>query len=1106
MAGDLSDRGRYFIDRYILHTTQKAETRARKGREAEAELAKVTRILDEYEGTNSPTGPVAAKVTAAQALIAANDPEQAMRVAKDALQDALALEQEALTRKEYRKKLVELLDALPPNPQYALQAELDLLNADRTDLANLLRPDFPSAADLDRARVLLLNFPGKIQQVQQDSDARGVIIRELQAAHAALATDLALVNRRLENLEAKQAPEWLELSVDFTLVETDIPKMKAALDNFDMAEITRLNGQVPTIRTQLDQLKRDIEAVEGPLHLQDVQHLNISDAQKEAFASLGSKNFDAFSDAIDAIAALDQRYAGDCSAAELLQTIDDLRDARADRDAKVQDAADHPDDATKQADATTAQQLVVTTKEKLEVIDLKRPILQAVLSNTFSADKKPPFPPELLADAFAVIKRNPSVGQAMLGALARGTRYKEIVDTARLACDGVDSGFADRNGNPQLNADAAAWYARKLVQTAGQYPVPQDIIERYTTHPYMVQDIPNLNGINNRDELTAKRARYVGKVLLGPDGKLNIETARVAVYDTLFNYHQIDKQTPVLAEHMLKTLDFLENNPEAQQLLDDVEAPGIGGGRGLVAKDTGKQRGELTTADFREAIVAAMLTPIYQGPVGSCFATAPAIRMRDKDPLGTMKHFRDLAVDGVLRPKTGDPVPAVKNVPNNQNALTRSFEYTVATAAARIDRKGKHRELENSADEIAKLLGEKVKSGKKRGAATARLKTAITDAFEFRYDPEVLVGDATDGSSSQGRYVLFNKATGQPVANIDDYRGVVKDIVHKTIKSGDTSFFTSRGDVAKLVDDPRFADAIKINGSDPWDLPSGGDSTSSTEVLDEPVEATYVLSWTEINAVPPFDRPAKLMENFIGSFVPSTDPADPAEKIAIATRGRHLFNALPGHPSTAPLREGGPANLAANLQRELLDPAQALAAAPMSAAALAAPFEEIVTGLIRHAKSDAERLALRDVLENEMPAADMTPRQFEQYVQTKVNAALAMRVQEEVDQWKAPLIPPQPTPAEEQEKRDKIQASVDKEKRRRLDGAILNAVETPQFVIADTNWNGGDVVRYLVIIGDPVNGTAKLCEKWMPSGQLENFSEADDWMTDEWYKVDKRNP
>ena len=1106
MAGDLSHRGRYFIDRYILHTTQKAETRARKGREAEAELAKVTRILAEYEGTNSPTGPVAAKVTAAQAFIAANDPEQAMRVAKDALQDALALEQEALRRKEYRKKLVELLNALPPNPQYALQAELDLLNADRTDLANLLRPDFPSAADLDRARVLLLNFPGKIQQVQQDSDARGVIIRELQAAHAALATDLALVNRRLENLEAKQAPEWLELSVDFTLVETDIPKMKAALDNFDMAEITRLNGQVPMIRTQLDQLKRDIEAVEGPLHLQDVQHLNISDAQKEAVASLGSKNFDAFSDAIDAIAALDQRYAGDCSAAELLQTIDDLRDARADRDAKVQDAADHPDDATKQADATTAQQLVVTTKEKLEVIDLKRPILQAVLSNTFSADKKPPFPPELLADAFAVIKRNPSVGQAMLGALARGTRYKEIVDTARLACDGVDSGFADRNGNPQLNADAAAWYARKLVQMAGQYPVPQDIIERYTTHPYMVQDIPNLNGINNRDELTTKRARYVGKVLLGPDGKLNIEAARVAVYDTLFNYHQVDKQTPVLAEHMLKTLDFLENNPEAQQLLDDVEAPGIGGGRGLVAKDTGKQRGELTTADFREAIVAAMLTPIYQGPVGSCFATAPAIRMRDKDPLGTMKHFRDLAVEGVLRPKTGDPVPAVKNVPNNQNALTRSFEYTVATAAARIDRKGKHRELENSADEIAKLLGEKVKSGKKRGAATARLKTAITDAFEFRYDPEVLVGDATDGSSSQGRYVLFNKATGQPVANIDDYRGVVKDIVHKTIKSGDTSFFTSRGDVAKLVDDPRFADAIKINGSDPWDLPSGGDSTSSTEVLDEPVEATYVLSWTEINAVPPFDRPAKLMENFIGSFVPSTDPADPAEKIAIATRGRHLFNALPGHPSTAPLREGGPANLAANLQRELLDPAQALAAAPMSAAALAAPFEEIVTGLIRHAKSDAERLALRDVLENEMPAADMTPRQFEQYVQTKVNAALAMRVQEEFNQWKAPLIPPQPTPAEEQEKRDKIQASVDKEKRRRLDGAILNAVETPQFVIADTNWNGGDVVRYLVIIGDPVNGTAKLCEKWMPSGRLENFSEADDWMTDEWYKVDKRNP
>ena len=202
MAGDLSDRGRWFIDRYILHTTQKAETRARKGREAEAELAKVALILDEYEGTNSPTAPIVAKITDVRRLIGEDNPRDAMRVAKEALQDALALEQEALRRKENREQLVELLDALPPNPQYAIQAELDMLNADRTDLANLLRPDFPSAADLDRARVLLRNFPGKIQRVQQDAVARGVIIRELQTAHAALATDLALVNRRLENLEA----------------------------------------------------------------------------------------------------------------------------------------------------------------------------------------------------------------------------------------------------------------------------------------------------------------------------------------------------------------------------------------------------------------------------------------------------------------------------------------------------------------------------------------------------------------------------------------------------------------------------------------------------------------------------------------------------------------------------------------------------------------------------------------------------------------------------------------------------------------------------------------------------------------------------------------
>uniref|UniRef100_UPI003F6B8D67 hypothetical protein n=1 Tax=Sulfitobacter sp. TaxID=1903071 RepID=UPI003F6B8D67 len=64
--------------------------------------------------------------------------------------------------------------------------------------------------------------------------------------------------------------------------------------------------------------------------------------------------------------------------------------------------------------------------------------------------------------------------------------------------------------------------------------------------------------------------------------------------------------------------------------------------------------------------------------------TAPLRKLQNDDPVALMEMYRDIATTGVFNPKHGRPVPAVTNLPPGDEPLARSLEYSIATAAARL--------------------------------------------------------------------------------------------------------------------------------------------------------------------------------------------------------------------------------------------------------------------------------------------------------------------------------------------------------------------------------------------------------------------------------------
>src|SRR5262249_13846123 len=144
-------------------------------------------------------------------------------------------------------------------------------------------------------------------------------------------------------------------------------------------------------------------------------------------------------------------------------------------------------------------------------------------------------------------------------------------------------------------------------------------------------------------ERAQQRSVTLATKLVNPDGTIDLAspTAQDAIGNMLFHPDAMQFQTPAMTANVLKTLKFLgdpQTGPQASAVLQATVQPTNPGAQTLVRMAHGKGDNDaVDDGETRAAVLAAMLRPLDQGPVGSCFATAPVRRLREISPLETMQ-------------------------------------------------------------------------------------------------------------------------------------------------------------------------------------------------------------------------------------------------------------------------------------------------------------------------------------------------------------------------------------------------------------------------------------------------------------------------------------
>ena len=122
-----------------------------------------------------------------------------------------------------------------------------------------------------------------------------------------------------------------------------------------------------------------------------------------------------------------------------------------------------------------------------------------------------------------------------------------------------------------------------------------------------------------------------------PDGK-------AAMDHMMFHPGSLNTFSPHMTAKMTEMRDLFEgpDGASAQNLIDSTKVPtppmaGTVAGGKIIAGTMGKKPADINDTDAKAAVLSAMMTPLSQGPVGSCFSTAPVRAIRETDPLRAME-------------------------------------------------------------------------------------------------------------------------------------------------------------------------------------------------------------------------------------------------------------------------------------------------------------------------------------------------------------------------------------------------------------------------------------------------------------------------------------
>ncbi len=800
------------------------------------------------------------------------------------------------------------------------------------------------------------------------------------------------------------------------------------------------------------------------------------------------------------------------------------------------------DAAKKQADdalaaakeaSDTANGAQTAANNELKGKEGKKAMLDALSFGRLSPNAKPAFKAEDKQKFIEVFAKDGALARDALDLAARSKDPSVIAQNAGFVADKLNDGFAAPDGRKlDMSEDAMramAGNALQLGATEGQAYF--DGFDAYLKSGKQLEPDP-YGGLSkpetDRKKETARknkialgRSTAVGAAVIGDNGKVDFASpeGKEAMDHMMFHPGSLNTFSPHMTAKMTEMRDLFEGpkGADAQKLIDAAKVPhppmaGVVAGSQIIAGTMGKKPGEIDDGDAKAAVMSAMMTPLSQGPVGSCFSTAPVRAIRETDPLRAMEEFQKIASTGQYETADNRIFPADTNPPLGENPMMRTWEYSVATAAAEKADSQERLKL-NGALSGPNALGalstvipaekwnDKVEPGKLPVPGIKKqLDRAISEKFKFEYNagPEVggPDGGGGDGHSSQGGYQVMYK--GKAITSEAEMVAALKEVTLEVTGHDATSdegkavldIFVAKdgaGDPIPGANSP-VADALVTSyggtvgdGEDrakkkaPWNLTSGGMEYQTAAVLEgAPYTRADILGEKPATGVTRSARTSQIIQSVLG--IPGTDDLEP-----VGTGGEnaaHAFNALPNHPSNAKLQ--GP-DMAAKIQSELVAPGQAVAAAKLPADRAARMFDDQIKAMAAKA-DDIERPLLIAALANE-PTTEMTPQEVNDKIQAEVVAYRDVVAQKRADAYVADKEPTADNPRKAvilNFYKSQVKNQVDQD----IGSYLMERLPMPEVVIADSNWGGPEGQTLFVAAPDPRTGDLILWKKDEFSGEM----------------------
>ena len=783
---------------------------------------------------------------------------------------------------------------------------------------------------------------------------------------------------------------------------------------------------------------------------------------------------------------------------------------------------------------------VATAEKELKAAKSQRAMLDAITFGPLSPLAAHPIPENMLEDVVGLFDKNPDIA-IQTCALAPGAKDKQaLAQTALLMAQQCETKFlwqppagsdgvvppAQTMGEGQVMSYAknalkqAAFFGAEFTAEAQQavangVPHKQDANMRALTD-YSMKNVAASRATTAAETMIQRTPASQG-VPAGVKLDLNSPAFNAMLIEQRHGFDASFNATVTLSEQMGNLKEYFGDptqgdarRAKAETILNSVTAvPASPASRSLLSAQMGIPAEDfddpLKADEIKEkiqvGILKAMTTPIAQGDVGSCFATAPLRKLQNDDPVALMEMYRDIATTGVFNPKHGRPVPAVTNLPPGDEPLARSLEYSIATAAARLQ-SSRERGRMNAA-----MFGVRDPSEPSLGALKnevdadawlklePKLQQAVIGGYTFVYDPTRVAGAVSaDGSSSKGVYKMVTVDTKEEVLSQADFVKFIKRKALEAVASAGLDD-ANRDKVSAYIDEPAFVAGIdKLAGNDkPWEMSFGGWGDSSGAVLLPQDDGSK--------------RPANLRGHDVVSENSSDTIGERAVKVLkaisgmgggdmtmVSTGGIHAFNAVAPEGDFAKLND--PPGFDKNVKAKLVDPGLKIATQKLPKDRAAYLYGKRIDAVLPWAVDDAETDLIKAAFATP-PDTDMTPAELESYITIKLEPWKTASVNRKSNAWVAKQNP-LPAPSEIRKKKADLLAAEDQKQKTAVTTMMAAEMGVPEFVIADSNWGSEADKALFVIAPDPLTGEPRMWVKWAVSGTMSPMD--DKWLKTNWIK------